>query len=121
MNSVNLIGRLTKDPEARQGQNTTVVNFTLAIDRIGQDNGADFIRCVAFGKTAEFIDDYFTKGLRVAVSGRIQTGSYENKDGQTVYTTDVIAERVEFADGKKDKPDDSKGRRSGNDRQNRRR
>ena len=121
MNSVNLIGRLTKDPEARQAKDTTVVNFTVAVDRGGQDNGADFIRCVAFGKTAEFIDDYFSKGQRVGVSGRIQTGSYENKDGQTVYTTDVIVERVDFADAKKEDPDDSKGRRSGNDRQNRRR
>lgn len=115
MNSVNLIGRLTADPEIRDAKDTTVARFTLAVDRIGSEE-ADFVRCVAFGKTAEFVDDYFTKGLRVGVTGRIQTGRYEDKDsGKTIYTTDVICERLDFADGNpnnKEKEEDRKGSRS---------
>lgn len=117
MNSVNLIGRLTKDPESRRSKDMEVATFTLAVDRPGKDSGTDFIRCVAFGKSAEFAEDYFTKGLRVGVSGRIQTGSYENKDGDTVYTTDVIIDRLDFADGvrnpedKEEKRDDKRSRR----------
>lgn len=99
MNSVSLIGRLTADPEIRQAKETKVCNFTVAVDRGDKDRKADFIRCVAFGKTAEFIDDYFDKGTRIGISGRIQTGSYEDKDGSTRYTTDIIVERVDFADG----------------------
>lgn len=103
MNSVALIGRLTDDPEVRRTQEGTAISrFTLAVGRRYKKDGdasADFIRIVAFGKTAEFTEDYFHKGLRVGVTGRIQTGSYE-KDGRTVYTTDVIAESVDFADGK---------------------
>lgn len=112
MNSVNIIGRLTSDPEMRESKgwdnDTLIANFFVAVQRIGSEE-ADFIRCVAFGKTAEFVEKYFAKGSRVGISGRIQTGRYENKDGQTVYTTDVIAERVDFADGKKE---DSKDDRS---------
>lgn len=95
MNTALLIGRLTRDPEIKSGAAT----FTLAINRAPDKNGdikADFIRCVAFGKTAENVVRYLTKGRLVAVEGRIQTGSYQNKDGQTVYTTDVVCSRGEF-------------------------
>lgn len=111
MNKVILMGRLTRDPEVRysQGENSmAIARYTLAVDRRGRrdqtGNGsqptADFIRCVAFGKAGEFAEKYFHQGMRVLVSGRIQTGSYQNKDGQTVYTTDVILDDQEFADGK---------------------
>ena len=113
MNNVNLIGRLTADPEIRTANNkdkTQIANFTLAIDRVGGEE-ADFIRCVAFGRAAEFVEDYFTKGQRVGVTGRIQTGSYEDKDGNKRYTTDVIVEHMDFADGKKDDASDSRNKR----------
>lgn len=106
MNKVILLGRLTKDPEVRysQGENTSAVSrITLAIDRRFKRDGepnADFINCVAFGKTAEFQEKYFRKGTKVAIAGRIQTGSYTNKDGNKVYTTDVIVEEQEFAESK---------------------
>lgn len=110
MNKVILMGRLTRDPEVRysQGDNTmAVARFTLAVDRRGRRdaNGdgaqtADFISCVAFRTNAEFIEKYFRQGMRVLVSGRIQTGSYTNRDGQKVYTTDVVVEEQEFADSK---------------------
>ena len=95
MNSVSLLGRLARDPE----QKTNAVKFTVAVDRLPDKEGkreADFISCVAFGKTGEIVAKYFHKGKPVAVTGRIQTGSYTNKDGVKVYTTDVIAERVGF-------------------------
>lgn len=101
MNKVALMGRLVREPELRYAENDLAVcRYTLAINRRGQDEAADFITCVAFGKSAEFTSKYFTKGLRVAVIGRLQTGSYENKDGNKIYTTDVIVEEQEFADGK---------------------
>lgn len=101
MNIAILMGRLTKDPDIRKTQNgTTVARYTIAIDRIGKDQGADFISCVAFNKSAEFADKYLHKGTKIAIEGRIQTGSYTNKDGQKVYTTDVIVERQEFAESK---------------------
>lgn len=103
MNKVILLGRLTKDPETRQAGDTTVTRFSVAVDRrYKQDGGqaADFPSCVAFGKTAEFISKYFRQGMKIALEGRIQTGSYE-KDGVKHYTTDVIAEVVEFAESKK--------------------
>ena len=106
MNKVILIGRITKDTETRvsQGDNPTyITRYTLAVDRKFKRDGeqsADFINCVAFGKSAEFAEKYFRQGMRVLVSGRIQTGSYVNKDGQKVYTTDVIVEDQEFADSK---------------------
>ena len=108
MNKVILMGRLTKDPEVRytQGENSTAIaRYSLAVDRRGRrsqdgDQTADFINIVAFGKAAEFTEKYFRQGMRVLVSGRIQTGSYVNKDGQKVYTTDVIVEEQEFADSK---------------------
>ena len=102
MNKVLLVGRLTADVEVRETKNTTVGRYTLAVDA-GKDQEANFIRCVTFGKSAEFAEKYFCKGLRVAVEGHIQTGKYEDKEGFTHYTTDVIVERQYFADGKKDK------------------
>lgn len=105
MNRVELIGRLARDPELRytSGKDPlAVTRFTLAVDRAGKSDEADFIQVTVFGGTAEFVEKYFTKGLRVGVSGRIQTGSYEDKEGRTIFTTEVIGEQVEFADGKKD-------------------
>ena len=106
MNKVILMGRLTRDPEVRYGgaNNSAVARFSLAVDRRfkreGDEQTADFINCVAFGKTAEFIEKYAKKGTKFVVEGRIQTGSYTNKDGQKVYTTDVVCESVEFAESK---------------------
>ena len=106
MNKAVLVGRLTRDPEVRysQGDNATAVaRYTVAIDRrFKRDNEptADFIPCVVFGRSAEFAEKYFRQGMRVAVAGRIQTGSYTNKDGVRVYTTEVIVEEQEFAQNK---------------------
>ena len=106
MNKVVLVGRLTRDPEVRysQGDNATAVaRYTLAVDRRFRRDGeptADFIPCVIFGRSAEFAEKYFHQGMRVSISGRIQTGSYTNKDGQKVYTTDVVVEEQEFAESK---------------------
>ena len=107
MNKVILMGRLTRDPEIRysQGENSTAIaRFTLAVDRRfkrqNDDQTADFINCVAFGKTAEFAERYLHQGTKVVGCGRIQTGSYTNKDGQRVYTTDVVLDEVEFAESK---------------------
>lgn len=101
MNSVNLIGRLTKDPEVRYGATNqmAIANFNLAVERPVKQNGekqVDFPRITVFGKQAENVEKYVVKGMLVGIIGRIQTGSYQNKDGTTVYTTDVIADRVEF-------------------------
>lgn len=106
MNKVVLMGRLTKDPEVKMiaGENaTSVASYTLAVDRRTKkegDQNADFIRCKTFGKGAEFAQKYLKKGMKVVVSGRIQTGSYKNQDGMTVYTTDVIVEETDFAESK---------------------
>ena len=101
MNKVIMIGRLTRDIELRYtSDNTAVASFTLAVDRIGKDKTADFPRVVVFGKQAENCERYIEKGARVAIDGRLQTGSYEKSDGTKVYTTDVVAERVEFIDFK---------------------
>ena len=107
MNKVILMGRLTRDPEIRYSQgesSSAVARYTLAVDRRfkrqGEEQTADFINCVSFGKSAEFAERYLHKGVKVVVCGRIQTGSYTNKDGQKVYTTDVVAEEVEFAESK---------------------
>lgn len=100
-NKVFLSGRATRDAETRYTQdNKAVSRFTLAIDRFSKEKEADFISCVAFGKTAEFAEQYVKKGKKFIVCGRIQTGSYTNKDGVKVYTTDVIAENVEFCESK---------------------
>lgn len=98
MNQVILIGRLTRDPELvyTPGNQTAVTRFSIAVDRRDKEKTADFIRITVFGKQAENCDRYLHKGKQVAVSGRIQTGSYKNKEGQTIYTTDVIANNVEF-------------------------
>jgi single-strand DNA-binding protein len=101
MNSVILIGRLTKDPELRYipQSETAVSNFNLAVDRImAREKTADFFRIVAFGKTAELCDRYLKKGRLVGIQGRIQTGSYKTQSGETRYTTEIVAERVEFLD-----------------------
>lgn len=106
MNKVILMGRLTRDPSIRytQGENNTcVARYTLAVDRKYKREGeqaADFINCVAFGKTAEFTEKYLKQGTKIVITGRIQTGSYTNKDGNKVYTTDVIVEDCEFAESK---------------------
>ena len=107
MNKVILMGRLTRDPDVRYsaGENSTAVaRYTLAVDRRFRRDGdsatADFIGCVAFGRQAEFAEKYLRQGTKIAITGRIQTGSYTNKDGQRVYTTDVVAENVEFAESK---------------------
>ena len=103
MNKVILLGRLTKDVDFRDGA-TAVAKFSLAVDRKYKKEGeqtADFISCVGFGKTAEFIQKYFAKGSKILVEGRWQTGSYTNKEGQKVYTNDCVIEQVDFADSKK--------------------
>lgn len=107
MNKVILMGRLVRDPELRYSPGVNqmaVARYTLAVDRVGKKNKseqtADFIPCVAFGNLAEFANKYFKQGLRVLISGHIQTGSYTNRDGQKVYTSDVLVESQEFADGK---------------------
>ena len=97
------MGRLTRDPEVRYNSESIVARFTLAVDRKyknDNEDGADFINCVAFGRIAEFVEKYFTKGLKIAITGRIHTGSYINKDGQRIYTTDIVVEECEFAESK---------------------
>ena len=107
MNKVILMGRLTRDPEVRYsaGENAlAIARYTLAVDRRFRRDGeatADFISCVVFGRGAEFAEKYFHQGIRIVVSGRIQTGSYTNKDGQKVYTTEVVVEEVDFADSRR--------------------
>ena len=109
MNRVILMGRLTRDPDiryAQSGDNMAIARFTLAVDRRGRRDGgsdqqsADFIGCVAFGRQAEFAEKYLHQGTKIAVQGRIVTGSYTNKDGQKVYTTDVALDDIEFAESK---------------------
>ena len=107
MNKVILMGRLTRDAEVRysQGENSTAIaRFSLAVDRRfrrdGDQQTADFINCVAFGRQGEFAEKYFRKGIKIAITGRIQTGSYTNRDGQKVYTTEVVVEEQEFAESK---------------------
>lgn len=109
MNRVILVGRLTRDPDVRysSGDNAmAIARYSLAVDRRARRNGgdndqtADFINIVAFGRDGEFAEKYLRKGSRILVEGRIQTGSYTNKDGQRVYTTDVVVERHEFVDSK---------------------
>ena len=112
MNKVILMGRLTREPDIRysqsqSGEQMCIARYTLAVDRRfarrgqdGNDQTADFISCVAFGKQGEFAEKYLHQGTKVAVTGRIQTGSYTNKEGQKVYTTDVVTEEIEFAESK---------------------
>ena len=115
MNKVILMGRLTRDPNVSysQGENATAVaRYTLAVDRRFRRDGndgqsADFISCVAFGRSAEFAEKYFRQGIKIVVTGRIQTGSYTNRDGQRVYTTDVVVEDQEFAESKAEQAQNS--------------
>ena len=106
MNKVVLMGRLTRDPEVRYSQGekaTAVARFSLAVQRRFKRDGeadADFINCVAFGRQAEFAEKYFRQGMRICISGRIQTGSYTNRDGVKVYTTDVVVEEQDFCESK---------------------
>ena len=106
MNKVILMGRLTRDPEVRYGtgeNSTAVARYTIAVDRRFKRDGeqnADFIGCVAFGRNAEFAEKYLRQGTKIVLTGRIQTSSYTNRDGQKVYTTDVVVEEVEFAESK---------------------
>ena len=107
MNKVIIIGRFTRDPEIKYttGENATATaRFSLAVNRRFKNKegnyDADFINCVAFGKTAEFIEKYFTKGMAIGITGRIQTGSYTNKEGQKIYTTDIVVEETEFVESK---------------------
>lgn len=105
MNKVELIGRLTRDPDVRyansQNEQLCIARYTLAVDRRGKNNDADFISCVAFGKGGEFAEKYLHQGTKIAITGRIQTGSYTNKDGNKVYTTDIVVEEQEFVESKK--------------------
>lgn len=107
MNSVQLVGRLTRDPEVGYTDGgLSVARFSLAVDRrFKNENGptADFPGCIAFGKTAEFIEKYFKKGMRIGIQGRIQTGQYTNNDGNKVYTTDVVVENCEFVESKSER------------------
>lgn len=112
MNNVSLVGRLVRDPEVRYGQNesVSVAKFSLAVERHFKRDGeptVDFINCTVFGKSAEFTEKYFRKGMRVAITGRIQTGSYKNKDGQTVFTTEIIVESQEIAQSKSESNESS--------------
>ena len=107
MNKVILMGRLTRDPEVRYTQgdaSTAIARYTIAVDRRfsrnNEEQSADFIGCVAFGRAGEFAEKYFRKGMKVAITGRIQTGSYTNKDGVKIYTTNVVVEEQEFAESK---------------------
>jgi len=107
MNKVILMGRLTRDPEIRYSQvnNIPIANYTLAVDRPNRNSSdgptADFIRCIGFQKSAEFAEQYLRKGIKIVITGRIQTGSYTNRNGQKVYTTDIIVENQEFAESKR--------------------
>lgn len=117
MNKVILMGRLTRDPEVRysQGENSmAIARYSLAVDRRFSRNSqdgqtADFINCVTFGRSGEFAEKYFRKGMRVVVEGRIQTGSYTNKEGVKVYTTEVVVENQEFAESKNSSAENSGG------------
>ena len=106
MNKVVLMGRLTRDPEVRYGageNSTAVARYTIAVDRRFKRDGernTDFIGCVAFGRNAEFAEKYLRQGTKIVLTGRIQTGSYTNRDGQKVYTTDIVVEEQEFAESK---------------------
>ena len=115
MNKVILMGRLTRDPEVRYtaGEEAkAIARYTLAVDRRFKREGevtADFISCVAFGRQAEFAEKYFRQGIKILVTGRIQTGSYTNKEGRKVYTTDVVVEEQEFAEGKREETKQAAG------------
>lgn len=121
MNRVILMGRLTKNPEikyAGKENDMAVARYTLAVNRRYKREGeqeADFISCVTFGKSAEFAQKYLRKGIRIVISGRISTGNYKDKDGKTIYTTDVIVEEHEFAQNKESNPSSETEKEAGND------
>ena len=121
MNRVILMGRLTKNPEikyAGKENNMAVARYTLAVNRRykrEREQEADFISCVTFGKSAEFAQKYLRKGMRIVISGRISTGNYKDKDGKTIYTTDVIVEEHEFAQNKESNPSSETEKEAGND------
>lgn len=105
MNSVSLIGRLTRDPEIRHKEDLAIARLTLAVPRPAtkdKEATSDFISCVAFGKTAELVEAFLSKGVRVGVTGKIKTGSYTDKEGKKVYTTDVVVDHIEFLDKKQE-------------------
>lgn len=105
MNKAIISGRWTKDPDIKYtGDSLCIARGTIAVNRRGKDNGADFISVVAFGKTAEHIQKYYSKGMKANISGRIQTGSYDGKNGK-VYTTDVVIDEIEFGESKGEKKD----------------
>ena len=120
MNKVVLMGRLTRDPDVRYSQGETplaIARYTLAVDRRFKRNGeqdADFINCVAFGRSAEFAEKYLRQGIKIAITGRIQTGSYTNREGVKVYTTDVVVEEQEFAESKNASAENSASYGAGN-------
>ena len=107
MNKFFGIGRLTKDPEIMHKGETNIARYSLAIDR--RKGEADFINCVCFGRAADFAEKYLQKGMKIAVAGRIQTGSYKTQDGRTVYTTDIVVEEHEFCEGRKAQEGGSQG------------
>lgn len=122
MNKCSLVGRLCQDPDTRYttGENATcIARFTIAVNRRSKNSegsyDADFIRCVAFGKNGEFIEKYFKKGMAIGLTGRIQTGSYTNKDGQKIYTTDVVVEEAEFVESKNSTNDGNSGKKQSED------
>lgn len=120
MNKVMLVGRLTDDPAVTYSKSdVTIAKYVLAVRRTrSKEEGCNFIRCVCFGKSGDFAEEHFTKGMRIAITGHIQTGRYENEEGHMVYTTDIIVEEQEFADGFKE--DDSKRKNKAAGRRNRR-
>lgn len=115
MNIVILVGRLTRDPDIKRKDDGSIshARYTLAVDRPKASDGqptADFISCVAFGKSGEFVENFLYKGIKIAIQGRIQTGSYTNKEGERVYTTDVVVDRHEFCEGKGSRKEDDESR-----------
>lgn len=124
MNKVVLVGRLTRDPEVKYSQgekSTAICRYTLAVDRRFKrenEQNADFIPCLVFGKSAEFAEKYFRQGLRISVSGRIQTGSYTNKDGVKVYTTEVVVEEQEFAESRREQEQNNHSQSNSGQNQN---
>lgn len=116
MNKVILMGRLTRDPEIRGESDKKVARYSLAVDRrFSKDEATDFINIVCFGKSADFAEKYFHKGMKVLVTGRIRTGSYENKEGQKVYTFDIIAEDQEFCESKTSQEESKQSKSSDGD------
>ena len=104
MNKVFMMGRLTKDPEVRYNGDKAVARYSIAVDRRFKKDEADFFNCVSFGKQAEFVEKYLTKGTKVVLNGRLQNDTYTNKNGEKAYSMSIIVEEIEFAESKKDEP-----------------